>query len=108
MTTTYAERCAEERRRRINVAVWAYAYEVMDDPLVSDEEFDSECALVDLKLSTSYKGKDNRAIDRWFRENFEPHTGMWVHNHPDKDGLHLIYQYMKLAAGGRPSARSRR
>ena len=29
-----------ERRRRINVALWAYAYEERDDPIVDDATFD--------------------------------------------------------------------
>ena len=34
-----------ETRARINVALYAYAYEIKDDPLVSDAEFDELCAV---------------------------------------------------------------
>ncbi|MBB3910138.1 DNA ligase LigA-related protein [Sphingomonas desiccabilis] len=67
-----------ERRRRIRVAVWAYAYEVLDVSLVSDEVFDRECKLVDPKVSTG-----NRRLDAFFRKHFADYTGQWVHKHPD-------------------------
>ena len=63
-----------ERRRRIRVAVWAYAYEVFDVSLVSDHRFDTECRLIDTSVLT---GKPR--LDQWFAA----HTGQWVHKHPD-------------------------
>lgn len=74
-----------ERRRRIQVAVWAYAYEKLDESLVSDETFDAECKLVDLSISTG-----NFGMDHWFRTNFKPDTGMWVQRHPGRKRLHQI------------------
>lgn len=79
-----------ETKRRIDVAVWAYAYEIKDDPLVDDFVFDSEALLVSLSVST-----DRPEMDAWFRENFDPSTGMWVRNHPDLKGLHRIYLIKK-------------
>lgn len=87
--------CCAETQRRIKVAVWAYAYEVMNDSIVSDAEFDAECALVDLSKTTS-----DSAMDRWFKNNFNPCTGMWVQNHPNKRGLHTYYTLWKKK--GRP------
>jgi hypothetical protein len=78
-----------ERRRRILVSVWAYAYEIMDDPIVSDSVFDTESRAIDLNKET---GDD--ALDFWFSENFNPDTGQWVHDHPDKTGLHKWYLRM--------------
>lgn len=75
-----------ERRRRINLAVWAFAYEVMDDPLVDDATFDRESQLVDLAQDT---GDDE--LDLWFMENFDPSTGSWVQGHPNLEGLEKIY-----------------
>ena len=40
-----------ERKRRINLALWAYAYEVQDDPLVDDATFDREARLVDPSIA---------------------------------------------------------
>lgn len=74
-----------ERKRRINIAVWAYAYEVENDILVSDAVFDAECLKVNLMLDTG-----NKKLDAFFRKYFQPHTGLWVHKHPDKEGLRRV------------------
>lgn len=79
-----------ERRRRILVAVAAYAYEIKNNPIWSDARFDKECLRINLKQSTG-----NKAMDRWFKHNFDPSTGMWVHNHPDRKGLLRIYKLFK-------------
>lgn len=76
-----------ERRRRIRLSVWAYAYEVLDVSLVSDEVFDSEAKLVDLKVSTG-----NRRLDTFFRKHFADFTGQWVHKHPDLKRLAALTQ----------------
>jgi len=71
-----------ERRRRVRVAAWAYAYEVLGEQLATDAEFDRECALVDVSVRT---GRDD--LDAWFALEFEPYTGSWVHRHPEQDRL---------------------
>lgn len=79
-----------ERQLRIRVAVAAYAYEIKDDPIMSDHEYDRLAAMVDVSKSTG-----NEPMDRWFRKNFGAHTGMWVRNHPDRKGLNRIYKMHK-------------
>lgn len=79
-----------ERRRRILVSVWAYAYEIMNDPIVSDAKFDSECRAVNLD-----QGTEDDSLDFWFSENFDPDTGQWVNDHPNKEGLHKWYTRMR-------------
>lgn len=71
-----------EIRLRIKLAVYAYAYEFETTSLISDAEFDRLCGLVDLDIDTRRPD-----LDKWFRENFSPHTGQWIHSHPE---LHLI------------------
>lgn len=71
-----------ERRRRILVAAWAYAYEVESSPLVSDEIYDREALLIRPALSTGHA-----TLDHFFREEFNPYTGMWIHRHPEKHKL---------------------
>lgn len=71
-----------ERRRRILLSVWAYAYEIEDTSLVSDHVFDAEALKVDLSVSTG-----NTKLDNFFRREFDPSTGVWVHNHPEKTKL---------------------
>jgi hypothetical protein len=67
-----------ERRRRIRVALWAYAYEILDDPFVPDARFDEECLLVQPDMDTGHT-----VLDRFFRTHFKPYTGQWVRRHPE-------------------------
>lgn len=66
-----------ERRRRIRVALAAYAYEIADAPIMSDADFDALARSINPATSTG-----NDTLDRFFREQFSPHTGQWVHKHP--------------------------
>lgn len=72
----------KERQRRICVAIWAYAYEFLSASIVDDALFDKTCQEINLKTSTG-----NREMDSWFRNNFQPHTGQWVRNHPHQEIL---------------------
>lgn len=56
-----------ERRRRIHVAAWAYAYEVESDPVVDDETFDREALLIKPEIGTG-----NDELDAFFRAEFAP------------------------------------
>jgi hypothetical protein len=47
-----------EKRKRINAARWAYAYAVMDDPIVPDGVFDSVCREIRPEVSN-----DNPLLD---------------------------------------------
>lgn len=76
-----------ETRRRIMVAIWAYAYEFENVSLVSDHHFDAECLKVNLSISTTRPD-----LDKWFRENFQPDTGMWIHKHPELDKVEKTYR----------------
>ncbi len=78
----YSEKVDLETRRRSRVAVAAYAYEIIGQPIMTDAEFDTLAKQIDLSINTR-----RPELDKWFRENFEPHTGMWVHNHPDRRRL---------------------
>lgn len=83
-----------ETRRRIRAAVAAWAYEVHDDPIMSDSEFDALARSICVDRSTR-RGD----MDAWFLMNFNPSTGVWVHQHPEKDGLERIYQMLRPVMG---------
>jgi hypothetical protein len=68
------------------LSVAAYAYEVHDDPVMSDAEFDALADKINIQVVTG-----NETLDDFFREHFSPHTGQWIHNHPDKAGLERVY-----------------
>lgn len=77
----------EQRRLRIRLSVAAYAYEYLNESIMSDEEFDRLSKLVDVSVSTG-----NRKLDRFFNKYFQPDTGMWIRMHPEKQGLSNIYE----------------
>lgn len=79
----------QEQDRRMKVLLWAYAYEFVNIPMASDAEFDALCQEVDVSIDTLRPD-----LDEWFRENFQPHTGMWVRSLPDRDltALAKIYK----------------
>lgn len=79
-----------ERRNRIRLATWAYAYELLDDPVASDAEFDALCLAIRPEVPTGHK-----ALDHFFATEFSPATGMWVRKHPDQRGLHRTYLRLK-------------
>jgi hypothetical protein len=77
--------CPFEKAKRIRVAVWACAYELFNTSLVDDYTYDKLCKEINLEKVT-----DRPDLDRWFKENFSPDTGLWVHQHPDLDRLEEI------------------
>lgn len=82
----------EERKRRIDVAAWAYAYEVENDPIVDDATYDRVAAMINPEMST---GRPD--LDAFFRAEFSPHTGMWIHRHPEKHKLARITALKRMA-----------
>lgn len=80
----------EETRTRIRLSVAAYAYEMENDSIMSDAEFDSLSLTVDPRVTTG-----NKKLDAFFREHFEPDTGVWVRQHPEPEKLRDIYFRLK-------------
>jgi hypothetical protein len=73
-------------RLRIQLSIAAYAYEIMDDSVMSDHDFDKMCLEIDASIDTG-----NKKLDKFFKKEFSPHTGQWVHKHPEKRKLHQLY-----------------
>lgn len=85
--STWGNEIELEIMRRINVSVWAYAYEVEDDPLVSDKKFDNECDKINDETDTG-----NKEMDKFFKNEFDPFTGLWIYKHPNLKGIKNIYE----------------
>lgn len=81
------EQVSLEIRKRIKLSVAAYAYEFLNESVMSDTEFDKLSEEVDTSISTG-----NEELDTFFKESFDPCTGSWVHKHPEKDKLLSIYK----------------
>lgn len=75
-----------ETRRRIRIAVAAFAYEMKDNPLMSDHAFDELARKINPALGTCHP-----EMDEFFAEHFSPSTGMWIYKHPDLDGIERVY-----------------
>lgn len=82
----WGSKVEKERRRRIKLAVAAYAYEVLNTEVISDQVFDKMCLEVDLKVDTG-----NKKLDSYFKKRFDPSTGQWIHKHPELDKIAAIY-----------------
>jgi hypothetical protein len=79
-----------ERRDRIRLSLFAYAYEYEDDSLTSDAEYDILSYKINKNVETG-----NKLLDRFFKREFEPHTGQWIHKHPELSKLKAMYYVMK-------------
>lgn len=79
-----------EVRNRVRVTIAAYAYELKNDPVMSDAKFDRLAGQVNLDVAT-----DRPDLDDFFHRWFTPDTGMWIHHHPELDKLEGLYQMLK-------------
>lgn len=84
----YRPEACEERRKRIHLSVYAYAYEFENVSLISDEKYDTLSKLINPQVSTG-----NETLDEFFRTQFEPDTGMWIRSHPELDKVMLLYEH---------------
>jgi len=72
----------KEIQKRIKVACAAYAYEILDKPIISDAAFDKLCLEIRPDIKTG-----NEIMDNFFSTHFNPYTGQWIHSHPELDKL---------------------
>ena len=85
--TTWGTSVEREIRRRIGIAVTAYAYEIADKPICSDGIFDWLAGQIDRKMTTGHP-----LLDEFFLVEFSPMTGMWIHKHPELDKIRKIFE----------------
>jgi hypothetical protein len=89
---------ADERRNRIRLSVAAYAYEFDSNSIMSDGDFDELAMKINPELSTvedyymAEGRKRTEALDKFFREEFQPDTGQWIHKHPELEKIKAIYE----------------
>jgi hypothetical protein len=74
-------------RLRIQLSAAAHAYEKHNQSFLSDVDYDALSRRVDTTLTTG-----NRKMDKFFRDNFHSDTGMWIHRHPEREKLEVLYQ----------------
>lgn len=83
-----------ERRNRVLVSLWAYAYEFESVSLVSDGDFDEKCLSIDLTRKTG-----NVKLDSFFEKEFSPHTGQWIHKHPELEKMKQLFERLRKNYG---------
>jgi len=76
-----------ETRGRIFISVWAYAYEILDRPLVDDFTFDKLAQRITPRIGTGHL-----ILDEFFATHFSPMTGMWIHQHPELDKVKATFE----------------
>lgn len=76
-----------ETHRRIRLCVATYAYEIADDPIMPDHVWDMIAQQINPKLGTCHP-----LVDEFFAAEFSPMTGMWIHNHPELEGIKRLYE----------------
>ena len=83
----------QEIRNRIKLSVAAYAYELENDSVMTDADFDSLCREINVSEPTG-----NEKMDNFFKTEFNPSTGQWIHKHPELDKIKIIYhKYYKTS-----------
>lgn len=76
-----------ERRHRIRLSVAAYAYEFDNTSIMSDADFDELAKQIDPEVMTGHA-----ILDQFFRTEFQPDTGQWIHKHPELDRVKSVYE----------------
>jgi hypothetical protein len=77
----------QEIRNRIKLAVYAYSYEFLNESVVCDGDFDALALKIDLSVNTRRPD-----LDLWFRKQFQPDTGQWIHSHPELNKIAELYK----------------
>ena len=77
----------QEIRNRIKLSVAAYAYEFEGDSIMTDHEYDE----LSLKINPNEK-TGNDMMDKFFKTQFQPDTGMWIRSHPEIKKLEYLYK----------------
>ena len=76
----------KQRRLRIKLSIAAYAYEIENNSIMTDHDFDHQCLEVDTSMDTG-----NPTVDAFFKQWFDPSTGQWIHHHPELYRIKEIY-----------------
>lgn len=65
----------------------AYAYELLNESIMTDAEYDKLSSQVDTSKQTG-----NDLLDTFFVEHFTKDSGMWILKHPELDKVKMLYE----------------
>ena len=80
-----------EKRKRIRLSLAAYAYELYDQPIISDNEYDQLSKSINPMIMT-----DNIVLDVFFMGIFTPDSGIWIHQHPELSKLGVLLKKLQF------------
>ena len=84
---SWGTKTEKERRNRIRLSLAAYSYEFLSHSIISDSEFDDLSKQIDCDMNTGHK-----VLDKFFKKEFSPDTGMWIHKHPELHKIKTLYE----------------
>ena len=61
-------------------------------PMADDALFDETAKAIDTTVDTGHP-----VLDKFFREEFGPETGQWIHKHPELDKIAALYVRLQNA-----------
>ncbi len=76
----------KEIRNRIRLSVAAYAYEMRNESIMDDAEYDRISKEIDVSETTG-----NKKMDNFFKKSFDADTGQWIHKHPELRKVAFLY-----------------
>ena len=98
MVSTALNVYEQERKNRIKLSLAAYAYEFKNTSIISDAEFDKLALAINTEVSTIEEYHTDlvqieryKLLDNFFKTEFQPDTGQWIHKHPELDRLEALY-----------------
>lgn len=87
------EEVDEVKRRRIQVAIWAYAYDALSIGIVPDSVYDETARQV---MKERYIKTGHQVLDDFFnQEEFSCISGSWVYAHPEFDKVVAVATWYK-------------
>ena len=89
VNNAYGSEVEKERRNRILLSVYAWAYEVKNISLVPDYVYDELSYRINPDIETGHK-----IMDEFFKEKFSKVTGQWIYDHPLIEGIISIYLFL--------------
>lgn len=84
---TWGSPIEREIRKRIQLSVATYAYEIASTTIMPDSLWDTMAQSIDPRMGTCHP-----LVDEFFAAQFSPMTGMWIHHHPELPKIKDAYE----------------
>lgn len=78
-----------EKAKRMHVAIYAWLYERYHYSKVDDATYDQLAKEIDVNIQT-----DRPVLDKFFKEEYSSHTGLWIYRHPELSKVDYWCRYI--------------